>query len=87
MCSVKVKYLEVDEVIKQLEQEGYVRFLEGDKLHFPKKQEKAEADRLGMNTYVARDSYRLANESHKDPTKIVRSLSPLAMKQTSHVDE
>lgn len=76
MCSVKTEYMKVDDVMKQLEDEGYYRVVKDDRIAFLKKKAKEESDRLSTNSFVSRESYRLANQAHKEPAEIVRFSHP-----------
>ncbi|ELR14718.1 Endonuclease/exonuclease/phosphatase family protein [Acanthamoeba castellanii str. Neff] len=70
MCSVKAQHLDVDEAVRQLQSEGHFSVDGAGKITFLKKKAAEESDRFSTNSFVARESYRMANETRKDPAKL-----------------
>jgi hypothetical protein len=61
----------VDEAVRQLQSEGHFSVDGAGKITFLKKKAAEESDRFSTNSFVARESYRMANETRKDPAKLV----------------
>jgi hypothetical protein len=69
--SLQAQQLDVDEAIQQLQNEGCFSADGAGKVTYLKKQAPEQSDRISTNSFVARESYRMANDARKDLAKLV----------------